>query len=382
MPSYRRFFDSRKINLFSLLHAKNVYNYTRRAEDEGKRVVNLTRSGYAGQQRYGAIVWSGDIGGSYEELKKQIAEGLNYCASGLPYWTLDIGGFFPSHGEATFNSGVPYRAVSDPGYRELYVRWLQFGCFLPVMRSHGTTFPREIWRFGETGEPFYDAILKFIRLRYMLMPYIYATAWQVTAHDATFIRLLASDFPHDARALTEDTTYLFGRSLLVSPVVEPQYYEGADVPLYAPKAKAVYLPDGADWYDFWTGECHKGGRTVAVDTPIDSMPLFVRAGSIIPTSPVMQYVDEIPDAPYTVTVYPGADADFTLYEDSGDSYAYERGKYAEVDLHWDDAARVLTVGARKGDFPTLIRTRALILRTVGGKEITVTYTGEEVRVEL
>ena len=382
MPSYRRFFDSRKINLFSLLHAKNVYNYTRRAEDEGKRVVNLTRSGYAGQQRYGAIVWSGDIGGSYEELKKQIAEGLNYCASGLPYWTLDIGGFFPSHGEATFNSGVPYRAVSDPGYRELYVRWLQFGCFLPVMRSHGTTFPREIWRFGEAGEPFYDAILKFVRLRYTLMPYIYSTAWQVTAHDATFIRLLASDFPHDARALTEDTTYLFGKSLLVSPVVEPQYYEGADVPLDAPKTKEVYLPDGADWYDFWTGECHKGGQSVIVDTPIDSMPLFVRAGSIIPTSPVMQYVDEIPDAPYTITVYPGADADFTLYEDSGDGYAYERGAYAEVDFHWDDGSHTLTVSARKGDFPTLVRTRALVLRTVGGEEMTVSYSGEELRVEL
>ena len=212
MPSYRRFFDSRKINLFSLLHAKNVYNYTRRAEDEGKRVVNLTRSGYAGQQRYSAIVWSGDIGGSYEELKKQIAEGLNYCASGLPYWTLDIGGFFPSHGEATFNSGVPYHAVSDPGYRELYVRWLQFGCFLPVMRSHGTTFPREIWRFGEADEPFYDAILKFIRLRYTLMPYIYATAWQVTAHDATFIRLLASDFPHAAPGSENTSHFTFVRS--------------------------------------------------------------------------------------------------------------------------------------------------------------------------
>ena len=382
MPRYRRYFDSRKINLFSLLHARNVYHYTRRAEQDGKRVVNLTRSGYAGQQRYGAIVWSGDIGGSFEEMKKQIAEGLNFCASGLPYWSLDIGGFFPSHGGATYNCGVPYRALSDPGYRELYVRWLQFGCFLPVMRSHGTTFPREIWRFGEAGEPFYDAIEKFIRLRYTLMPYIYSTAWQVTAHDATFIRLLAFDFPHDARALREDTSYLFGPSLLVSPVVEPQYYEGADTPLDAPRVKEVYLPSGADWYDYWTGERHTGGQSVTVDTPIDIMPLFVRAGSILPTSPVMQYVDELPTAPYTVTVYPGADGDFTLYEDSGDGYAYERGEYAEVDLHWDDTARVLTIGARRGDFPTLVRVREWKLRTVGGKEISRTYSGEQVQVTL
>ena len=273
LPHYRRYFDARKINLFSLMHAKNVYHYTRRAESEGKRVVNLTRSGYAAQQRYGTIVWSGDIGGSFEEMKKQIAEGLNFCASGLPYWSLDIGGFFPASGEATFVNHVPYHAVTDPGYRELYVRWLQFGCFLPVMRSHGTAFPREIWRFGEAGEPFYDAILKFIRLRYQLMPYIYSTAWQVTAHDATFIRLLAADFPQDARALDEESTYLFGKSLLVSPVVQPQYYEGADTPLDAPKTKDVYLPAGADWYDFWTNERHTGGQVVTVDTPIDAMPL-------------------------------------------------------------------------------------------------------------
>ncbi len=381
MPSYRRFFDSRTINLFSLLHARNVYEYGRRV-DSHKRVVNLTRSGYAGQQRYGTVVWSGDIGGSFAELKRQIAEGLSFCASGLPYWSLDIGGFFPTAGEVSYNCDVPYHSNRDPGYRELYVRWLQFGCFLPLFRSHGTTFPREIWCFGERGEPFYDAIETFIRLRYSLIPYIYSTAWQVTRHHATFIHLLAFDFPHDSRALQEDTTYLFGPSLLVSPVTEPQYFEGADVPLDAPKVKDVYLPLGADWYDYWTGERHVGGRSVTVDTPIDRMPLFVRAGSILPTSPVMQYVDEIPDAPYTVTVYPGANADFTLYEDSGDGYAYEEGEYAEVKLHWDDAARVLTVGARAGEFPSLVRNRVLHLRAIHGKETTVTYTGGELRVKL
>ncbi|MBQ7318986.1 MAG: DUF5110 domain-containing protein [Clostridia bacterium] len=374
LARYKTWFDSRRINVFSLLHSRNVYEHHRRATAE-QRVVNLTRSGYAGQQRYGTVVWSGDIGGSFEELRRQISEGLHFCASGLPYWSLDIGGFFPSHGEATFNSGVPYRSVTDNGYRELYTRWLQLGCFLPVMRSHGTTFPREIWRFGEPGDMFYDAILKFIELRYRLLPYIYSTAWQVTSADETFIRLLAFDFPEDARALREQGSYLFGRSLLVSPVTEAQYFEGADTPCDHPHTKQVYLPAGADWYDFWTGERHRGGQEITVPTPIDSMPLFVRAGSIIPTAPVMQYADEIPDAPYTLTVYPGADAHFTLYEDSGDGYAYEKGEYAEVDVTWNDATATLKISDRRGSFPSLVQKRELHVQLVNGQIHTILYDG-------
>ena len=381
LREYKKWFDSRRINVYSLLHCRSVYTRQRRASEQ-KRVVNLTRSGYAGQQRYSGIVWSGDIGGSWDEMRKQIAEGLNFCASGLPYWTLDIGGFWAAHGGGTFNSDIPYRSMQDPGYRELYTRWLQFGCFLPVFRSHGTQFPREIWQFGEEGTPFYEAIRKFIELRYTLLPYIYSTAWQVSKNSQTFIRLLAYDFPEDKKALKETSTYLFGKSILVSPVDRPQYYEGADVPLKGPRSKAVYLPAGADWYDFWTGEKFSGGRTVTVDTPIDSMPLFVKAGSVLPTAPVMQYVDEIPDAPYTLTVYPGADASFTLYEDAGDGYDYEKGAYAEYDLNWNDAASTLTVSPRRGSFPGMQESRELKVRLVNGKEHTVTYTGKAIAVNL
>lgn len=373
---YKKWMDSRKINLFSLLHSRNIYDHQRRKTTE-KRVVNLTRSGYAGQQRYSTVVWSGDIGGSFEEMKAQIAEGINFCASGLPYWSLDIGGFWSRKGRARFNAAVPYQENTDPGYRELYVRWLQFGCFLPVFRSHGTCFGREIWQFGEEGTPFYDSIRKFIELRYRLLPYLYATAWQVTRHQASFMRPLAFDFANDPQAMAQDDAYLFGAAFLVSPVTMPQYVEGADVKLDVPKTKEVYLPAGTDWYDFWTEQRRTGGQTVVVDTPIDSMPVFVRGGSIVPTTQPMQYVDEIPDAPYTVTVYPGADADFTVYEDSGDGYEYENGAYAEYDLHWEDTPRRFTVSKRRGDFEGLCTQRMLRIRIAGGEEQELLYTGEE-----
>lgn len=380
LDTYKRWMDSRKINLYSLLHSRNVYEHQRRETAE-KRVVNLTRSGYAGQQRYATIVWSGDIGGTFEEMKKQIAEGLNFCAAGLPYWSLDIGGFWSKKGESRFDSACPYQNNTDPGYRELYTRWLQFGCFLPVFRSHGTCFGREIWQFGEEGGIFYDSIRKFIELRYRLMPYLYSTAWQVTKNDATFIRPLAFDFADDKQALEQTDSYLFGHAFLVSPVTQPQYYEGADIPLNADKTKAVYLPAGAEWYDFWTEEKRDGGQTVTVATPIDSMPLFVRAGSILPTTQVMQYADEIPDAPYTVTVYTGADGEFTVYEDAGDGYDYESGEYAEYDLQWDDAARRLTISDRRGSFAGMCGERILHIRLTDGGEQTVTYTGAAVNLQ-
>ena len=209
------------------------------------------------------------------------------------------------------------------------------------------------------------------------MPYIYSTAWQVTKNDASFIRPLAFDFARDPQALAQEDSYLFGPAFLVSPVTEPQYFEGADIPLDAPKVKNVYLPAGADWYDFWTEERIPGGETVTVATPIDSMPLFVRGGSIVPMSPVMQYVEEIPDAPYSVTIYPGADASFTVYEDGGDGYDYEDGAYAEYDLHWNEMARRLTVSVRRGGFEGLRPQRLLRLRVAGGEEQELLYTGSE-----
>ncbi len=383
LPVYRKWMDSSRINVYSLLHSKGVYEHQRQETSE-KRVVTLTRSSYAGQQRYSGIVWSGDIGASYDEMRRQIAEGLSYSVSGLPYWTLDIGGFFPHHGDAKYNAHVPYHSNREPGYRELYTRWIQFGCFLPVMRSHGTGFPREIWAFGDEGEPFYESIKKFIGLRYRLMPYIYSTAWQVTKNAASFLRLPAFDFASDPEALAQGAdAYLFGRSLLVNPVTKPMYYEGADTPLNdVPRTKDVYLPAGTDWYDFWTEERFAGGQTVTADTPIDSMPLFVRAGSVLPTVEVMQYVDEKKDAPYFITVYPGADGTFTLYEDEGDGYGYESGAYAEVDLVWNDAARTLTVSDRRGSFPGMCVCRKLEIRAIGGGSASVDYDGRERTVKL
>ncbi|MGI6264064.1 MAG: TIM-barrel domain-containing protein [Acutalibacteraceae bacterium] len=379
MHTYKKWIDSRQVNLFSLRHSQGIYEHQRQITAD-KRVVNLTRSGYAGQQRYSTVVWSGDIGGSFEVMRQQVAEGVNYSAAGLPYWSIDIGGFWSRKGGSRFDTNVPYASNTDPGYRELYTRWVQFGCFLPVFRSHGTCFAREIWRFGEEGDIFYDSIRKFIELRYTLLPYIYSTAWQVTRNGASFLRPLGFAFAGDETALRQSDSYLFGEAFLVSPVTEGQYYEGADTPLDAPKQKDVYLPAGTDWYDFFSEKRLAGGQTVTVETPIDAMPLFVRAGSLIPTAPVMQYVDEIPDAPYTLTVYPGADGAFTLYEDEGDGYAYESGAYAETDLRWDDAARRLTFAARRGDFPGMTAARTWRLRLIGGEEKAVTYTGDELTV--
>ena len=372
----KKWMDSSRVNVYSLLHSMGVYEHQRK-ETEKKRVVNLTRSSYIGQQRYSGIVWSGDIGGSFEELRRQIAEGLSYSISGLPYWTVDIGGFFPTHGSAKYCAHVPYRSGRDPGYRELYARWIQFGCFLPVMRSHGTGFPREIWNFGEEGEPFYDSIKKSIELRYRLMPYIYSVAWQVTKNAFSFLRPLVFDFASDPEALAQGSdSYLFGPSLLVSPVTEPMYYEGADAPLAdVPRTKEVYLPAGTYWYDYRSEECFSGGQTVTVDTPIDVIPLFVRAGSVLPTAEVMQYADEKKDAPYFITVYPGADGAFTLYEDEGDNYNYESGAYAEVDFLWNDKACTLTVSDRRGSFEGMCVRRKLNIRVVGGGSVSVDYDG-------
>jgi alpha-D-xyloside xylohydrolase len=376
---YKRFFPSDRINLFSLFHSSNIYEH-QRAETNEKRVVNLTRSGYAGQQRYSTIVWSGDIEGSFAQMRKQIAEGLSFSASGLPYWTFDIGGFWAAEGDARFNVGSDYHSVKDPGYRELYTRWLQIGCFMPVMRSHGTIFPREIWQFGEEGEPFYDAIRHMIELRYRMIPYIYSTAYAVSAYGESFLYPLAALYPHDEKACRVDDAFFFGKALYVSPVTEPQYYEGADVPLDVPREKAVYLPEGDDFYEFDTGIRYEGGQTITVPTPLDRIPVFVRAGSILPLSPVMQYVDEIPDAHYEIRVYPGADADFMLYEDAGDGYAYENGEFAVVPMHWNDSERTLVIGARQGTFPTLVVEREYRIALPDGEQATVLYKGEAVGV--
>lgn len=352
---HKRFIDPQQANLFALAHARGIFENQRR-DTEAIRVLNLTRSGYAGSQRYGAVLWSGDIAARWDVMKAQIAEALNMAASGYPWWTLDIGGFFVVRENwrgrgcgcdtdptpKWFWQGDYEQGVGDLGYRELYVRWLQFGCFLPMFRSHGTDTPREIWNFGERGEPFFDAIEAAIRLRYRLMPYIYSLAGGVWLRNGMMLRPLLFDFPKDRRAVATDDEFLLGPSLLVCPVTEPMYYDRNSHPIHRERRRDCYLPEGCDWYDFWTGTRYVGGRTVRVDAPLDRVPLFVRAGAIIPMAEGLQYADQTPEKPLEVRVWTGADTAFDLYEDAGNGYGYERGEYTLTPLRWNDAARTLT----------------------------------------
>lgn len=350
---HKQFIDPEYANLFATMHAKGIYE-NQRADAPEKRVLNLTRSGYSSSQRYGAVLWSGDIDAKWSTLKKQIAEGLNMAASGYPWWTLDAGAFFVlkenwqargcnCHTDPSpkwFWQGDYEDGIADKGYQELYVRWLQMACFLPMFRSHGTDTPREIWNFGKKGEPVYDAIEKTIKLRYRLMPYIYSLAGGVWLNNGMIMRPLMFDFPGDKRAVSASDEFMFGPSLLVCPVTEPMYYDRRSKPVSSDKKWTCYLPAGCDWYDFHTGTRYAGGQDVVVDAPLDSMPVFVRAGSIIPMCDEdIQYADQRPEHLLTLRVYPGADCDFELYEDAGDGYGYESGEYTLSSIHWDDAKR-------------------------------------------
>ncbi len=352
---HKRFLDAGQANLFGMVHARGIYENQRRAT-EAIRVLNLTRSGYPGSQRYGAVLWSGDTSARWDVMKAQIAEALNMAASGYPWWTLDIGGFFvvrenwrgrgcDCDADPTpkwFWQGDYERGIADPGFRELYVRWLQFGAFLPMFRAHGTDAPREIWNFGKRGEPFFDAIEAAIRLRYRLMPYIYSLAAGVWLKNGMMLRPLLFDFPGDRRAVAAADQFLLGPSLLVCPVTEPMYFDRGSRPIERERRWTCYLPEGCDWYDFWTGTRYAGGQELTVDAPLDRIPLFVRAGSIIPMAEGLQYADQTPDKPLELRVYAGADAAFDLYGDAGNGYAYERGEYTLTPLRWNDASRTLT----------------------------------------
>ncbi|MBI5032710.1 MAG: DUF5110 domain-containing protein [Chloroflexi bacterium] len=346
------YLDPELINAYSLLHSKGIYE-GQRAVTQSKRVVNLTRSAYAGQQRYATITWSGDIAANWQTLRRQIPAGLNFCATGLPYWTMDIGAFFvKKKPELWFWCGDYDRGVDDLGYRELYVRWFQYGAFLPMFRAHGTDTPREIWRFGNPGELVYDTLAKYLRLRYRLMPYIYSLAGQVTHQAYTMLRGLPFDFRHDANTYNIDDEYMFGPAFLVCPVTKPMYFTANSTPLEGvEKTRSIYLPSGSDWYDFWTGKRYAGGQTISADAPLETMPLYVRAGSIVPIGPVIQFTGDHPDAPIELWVYPGQDGSFTLYADEGDNYNYEQGKFATIQISWDDRTRQLTLDNRQGSFP-------------------------------
>ncbi len=338
------------LNTYALVSSQGVYRHFREDVPD-KRVFILTRSSWAGQQRNATVTWSGDIGCSYDYLKKQIPAGINFCMAGVPYWTHDIGGFFPGR----FGGEYPDH-MDDPAYRELYVRWFQYGAFTPIFRSHGTGKPREVWRFKEPL--FYDALTDVIRLRYRLFPYVYSLAWQVTENDYTIMRGLVMDFQEDENTYNIGDQYMFGPAFLVKPVTRPMYYDKGGKKL-SPSAEDkkvnVYLPKHTGWYDYRTNRFYPGGKVVAVDCPLKVFPLFVKAGSIVPFGPEICYAEEKGNDTLEIRVYGGADAEFTFYEDEGNTYHYEKGAYNTITFRWDDGRKTLTIGESTGSFDGFVK---------------------------
>ncbi len=376
-------------NAFPLMTVGGVYD-NHRSTSSDKRVFILTRSAFAGQQRYGANLWSGDVKASWNVFRNQISAGLNVSLTAIPHWNSDIGGFF------LWDFRNP---LQNADYRELHVRWMQFGAFCPMMRSHGEGYPREIYQFGAKGNPTYDAIEKAINLRYSLLPYIYSTSWEVTSNQSSMMRALVMDFAADKKALDLNNQYMFGKSILVCPVTEAQYLKkvarGNDSILVddfsAVKKTDVYLPEGTTWYDYWTGTQHRGGQTIGKETPLDIIPMFVRAGAILPVGPEVQYATEKPWDNLEIRIYRGANGEFVLYEDENDNYNYEKGMYSTISFSWNEKQRTLTIGPRNGSYSGMIAERkfnlVLVDETKGTGiqctpkfDKTVTYTGKKMVV--
>ena len=395
-------------NAFPLATVEGVYERMKSEEMKRggdkllKRPFILTRSYFAGQQRTGANTWSGDIGSSWESLRKQVPICLNYTLTGNPQVNADIGGFFAG----SYNTQGHNSATRNPQYQELYVRWMQFGALTPMMRSHGTDVYRELYYYGQPGDPVYEALVSAVRFRYRLLPYIYSTSWQVARNDDSFMRALVMDFPQDRKVWDMKSEYLFGRALLAVPVTRPLYTEekivrtnelsgwdknqsqgeqrgGYPAVDWAQKhSYEAYLPAGSAWYDFWTGQRYDGGQTVKTTIPLDHSPLYVRAGSILPLGPDVHYASERPWDDLELIVYPGADGTFTLYEDEGDGFNYERGLYTEIPITWNNRSRTLTIQRRVGNFPGMLTSRQFRIHTPGGEVRTVTYTGAKTSVKL
>lgn len=398
------YLDAGEINAYSLLHSQGIYEGQRNSGSP-KRVLNLTRSSYAGQHRYGTFTWNGDVCATWETLRRCIAEGINFCATGEAYWTVDVGGFFVDNkpelwfwrgeyqegcrGLTAMNALEPDTkdvGSTDKGFWELYTRWMQYAAFLPMLRSHGTDVSREIWCFGDAGSMFYDAIADCIRLRYRLMTYLYSMAAVVTFDGTAMVRALALEFPEDSHAQNISDEYMFARSLLVCPVVRAMYFGPGSQPLEGEaKTRSVYLPKGSDWYDFYTGAIYKGGQSCVVNCPIERIPLFVRAGSILPMTEVMQHVDEVRDAQYEIRVYTGEDAQFALYEDAGDGYGYESGERSFIGMRWHQSKAELAIERREGSFPGMIEERdyrIVFVTPEGSSRRELRYTGDQVRVQM
>ena len=334
-------------NVFPLMHASGVYDGHRgQGSDftEAKRVMIMTRSGFLGMQRYGAGTWSGDITSSWETLANQIPAALNYSACGIPSWNSDIGGFFNGN----------YQGAGQDTYNELYCRWIQFGAFCTIMRSHGSGADRAIYQFGKEGESYYDVINRYINLRYALLPYIYSTDRRVYNEGYSFMRAMGIAFPTDTRTHELKDQFMFGSDLLVAPVVKPQATQRS---IYLPQYEQNSNSSNGKWVDLWSGEQFEGGQTVKRDVSLALMPLYVRQGTILPWGPKVQYSEQSNWDNLEIRIYPGADGQFTLYEDERDNYNYEKGHFSEIPFTWNDATHTLTIGQRRGTFEGMLQNR-------------------------
>ena len=371
-------------NAYSIVNADAIYN-GQRSVNPNQRVFLLTRSGFAGEQRYSTATWSGDIGTRWEDMRAQMTAGLNYSMSGLPFWGMDQGGFcvedrYVAAQKLFDQSGVENEDLRE--WRELQARWSQFGCFIPLFRVHGQWPTREIWNIAPDNHPAYRSFVYYDKLRYRLMPYLYSMAGWVHFNDYTMMRALVMDFSNEREVFDIKDQWMFGPAFMACPV---GYYKARN--------RSVYFPKASGWYDLYTGEHIDGGQSLVVDAPYEQMPVFVREGSIIPYGPEIQYTDERPADLLTIYVYAGRNGQFQLYEDEGTNYNYEKGKYATIDLRYDDASRTLTIGQRKGQFAGMLKNRtfrvvyvtkdnprSLNLDNPEGK--TVQYNGKAVSVKL
>ena len=369
-------------NAYALMNAEAIYD-GQRGDNPDTRVFLLTRSGFAGLQRYSTATWSGDIATRWEDMKAQITAGMNFAMCGIPYWTMDIGGFCVENRYVDgYNVWKRTGAVNADmkEWQELNARWFQFGAFCPLYRAHGQYPLREIWEIASENQPAYKSMVYYTKLRYRLMPYIYSMAGATWLNDYTIMRPLVMDFTADANVNDIDDQFMFGPALMINPVTT-----------YGARSREVYFPEGSGWYDFYTGKFLQGGQTATVDAPYERVPIFVRAGSILPVGPEMQYADEKKAENIVLYVYQGADGDFTLYEDENTNYNYEKGAYATIPMHYDEAAGELTIGARQGEFDGMLAERTFTLISVSknsphafpfDRGIPVKYSGKEIKVKI
>jgi len=374
IPTYLGSYRS-VVNAFPLMTVGGVYTHQRKTTAD-KRVCILTRSAFIGQQRYAANTWSGDVTSSWKSFRQQIAGGLNFTMSGLPYWNADIGGFFA--GSWGKDGGTKSKA-----FQELYLRWLEFGTFTPMMRSHGTGLPREVYQFGKAGDTVYDGIVKMINLRYSLLPYIYSTAWSVTKNSSSIIRSLVFDYPNDKKVYDINDEYLFGNSILVAPIMYPS---AVSRKVYLPKGEWYYLGGHENFKDIkYIKDCKviEGNSDFDYDAPLNVIPIFAKAGSILPIGPEVQYSSEKKWDDLKLYIFPGKDGKFVLYEDEGDNYDYEDGKYSEINFVWNDNKNELTIEDRNGEFKGMLSKRRFELFLVGTKiHKSVSYKGHKLLIKI